>query len=169
MGSWKMTWLQSHWHPSDFFCCPGRVGAPSSEVRTSLRAASDFLQSLQGGCQGHGWLCGPTLSLQPPWCHPGCLYLSDGDLLQADHLGAAAHPAGQGHLQDFAVICEGSGRRICQGWEHPRAGGTRVPRKRWQRSQSRVSSHLCRGRARRTPGSPCPAGAPAAAAAGTAH
>lgn len=66
MASWKMTWLQSHWHCSVLFCCPGQVGAPSSEVRTSLRAASDFLQSLQGGCPGHGRLCGPTTSLEPP-------------------------------------------------------------------------------------------------------
>lgn len=75
MGSWKMTWLQSHWLPS---------------VLVAFH---------------------------------GCLYLSDADLLQADHLGATAHPAGQCHLQDFAVICEGSGRRSCQGWEPPGLAG----------------------------------------------
>lgn len=75
---------------------------------TSCRACREGAAAT-GGC-----------AVQPRHLSPrGCLYLSDADLLQAEHLGAVAHPAGQGHLQDFAVICEGSGRRSCQGWEPP--------------------------------------------------
>lgn len=62
---------------------------------------------------------------------PGRPYLRDADLLQAHHLGAMAHPAGQGHLQDFAVICEGSGERSCQG------PGPERHSPWWQRSLSR--------------------------------
>lgn len=54
---------------------------------------------------------------------PGLWYLSDTDLLQTDHLGATAHPAGQPHLQHLTFICEGSGRRKCQGWEPPKPAG----------------------------------------------
>lgn len=56
-----------------------------------------------------------------PW--PGLPYLSDADLLQADHLRATAHPTGQPHLQDFTFICERSGRRTCHGWEPPEPAG----------------------------------------------
>lgn len=57
--------------------------------------------------------------VQPPRSSPGFLYLSDADLLQADHLGATARPTSQPHLQDFTFICERSRRRSCQGQEPP--------------------------------------------------
>lgn len=70
--------------------------------------------------------------VRPLCSSPALTHLGDADLLQADHLGATAHPTGQPNLQDFTIICERCRRRSSQGLEPPEpAGPSAMQAARW--------------------------------------